>query len=152
MAKESTKHLDIWYFDSYASRHIYNNKCFFSNFCLKSYKFIIAKREIIKSKKTGTIYLSIYNRSIIIFNNIVYILKCNSNLILLGPLQELTITYYDHLKQMILKQEGNTIGLASKYKNHFILDTKITKKVMIIKEKRLLTYLQSQNSQIRLQH
>ena len=37
--------------------------------------------------------------------NVVYTLKCNSNLILLGQLQESDIWYHDHPNSIILKQK-----------------------------------------------
>lgn len=152
MAKKTTKDLDTWYLNSYVSKHICNNKHFFSDLHLKSYKFITVGREIIRSKKTGIVYLSMCNGVTITFNNFTYTLRWDSNLILLIQLWELDITYYDYLERMILKQGGNTIRLASKYKNFFILDTKTTKKVMITKKKGRPTYFQSQNRQIRLWH
>ncbi len=45
---------------------------------------MIMGEEIIRSDKVGIIYLLIYSKAIIILNNISYILKCNSKLILLG--------------------------------------------------------------------
>lgn len=124
------------YLDSYVLRHICNNKLFFLDLRLKSYEFVTAKGKIIRSNEIDIIYLSNRNGVIITFINVAYTPKCNSNFILLGQLQESGITYYKHLNYMILKQRDNTIGLASRLKNFFILDTKTVKKMIIIQKKR----------------
>lgn len=81
MTRKTSKDLDIRYFNFCASRYICNNKQFFLNFWLKSYKFEIVGGEITRSKEVGSIYLPIYSRVIITLNNIIYALRCHFNLI-----------------------------------------------------------------------
>lgn len=73
ITKETNKSLEACYLDSCASRHIYNNKLFFSDLHLKSYKFVIAGGEIIRSDEMGTIHFHNRNRVTITLNNVTYI-------------------------------------------------------------------------------
>lgn len=88
--------------------------------------------EIIRSEDISSVHFPTYSGTIITLNHITYTPRCNSNLILLGQLRELGITYYDYPTQMILKQGGNTIESASRHKNFFVLNTKASKKAMIV--------------------
>lgn len=153
MTKKISQNLDnAWYLDFCASRHICNNKHFFSDFRPTSYEFVTAGEEIIRSEKVGSVHLFTHSRTIITRNNVAYTPRCDSNIISLCQLRESGITYHDHHEQMILKQKGNTIRSASRYKNFFILDTKASEKTMIIQEKDRLMYIQSQIAQIKICH
>ncbi len=153
MTRETEDSEDSWYLDSCASRHICNDKRFFSDLRPKSYEFMTAGGDIIRSEEVGNVRLPTCS-GLLILNNVAYTPRCNSNLISLGQLRESGITYYDHPEQMILKQGGNTIGSASRHKNLFTLDTPKTTadKAMIIQGRGRPTYLQSQNPQINLCH
>lgn len=85
MARE-IEDLDAWYLDSYTSRHICNDKYFSLDLRLKSYEFLTAGGEIIRSEEVGSVYLPTNTIVTIIPKNITYMLICNSNLILLGQL------------------------------------------------------------------
>ena len=74
-----------WYLNSCASRHICNNHEIFVNFYPKSYKFITASRNIIRSKQVGTVFFPLKN-GILTLSNIAYVPEYNSNLIFLGQL------------------------------------------------------------------
>lgn len=81
---------------------------------------MIAKKEIIRLEKIGLVYLLTNIRVIIIPKNMAYILRYDFNFILLSQLTELGITYHNHLKYIILKQEKNPIRFINKCKNFFI--------------------------------
>ena len=152
MTREVNKVQNTWYLNSCTSRYICNNKLFFLNLHPKSYKFVKAGREIIRSYKMDTILLSTCNGTTITVNNITYIPRYNFNLISLGQLREVGIIYHDNSKQMMLKQRGNIIESRNRFKNLFILDTKTNIKMMMTLEKGWPNYLKSQNPQIRLWH
>lgn len=94
---------------THTSRYICNDKHLFSDLQLKSYKFVIVGGEIIRSEEVGLVHLLTHNGIIITLNNIAYIPRSDSNLILLGQFFESEIIYHDHLEKMILKQRRNTI-------------------------------------------
>lgn len=152
MTRETNKNMNVWYLDSCASRQICSDKRHFSDLRSKSYKFVIAGGEIIRSEEVGSIHLSTQSGAIITINNVTYRPRCNPNLISLGQLRESGITYHDHPDRMILKQGGNIIGSASKQRNLFTLDTKSTEKAMIVQGRGRPTYFQSQNPKTRLWH
>lgn len=72
--------------------------------------------------------------------NIVYIPKCNSNLILLGQFWELGILYHNYPKSLILKQRRSILGIANREKNLFILKTGPIGKVMLVQRRSRPTY------------
>lgn len=111
-----------WYLDSYTSKHIYNNHKKFVGLRLKTFKFIMANGNIIRSIQVGTIILFFENNSNLIFTNIVHTLKCDSKLIFLCQLWDTRILYHNYAKYIVLKQKGKTIGLVTKKKNLFILN------------------------------
>lgn len=75
---------DTWYLDSGALRYICNNRELFLDIGSKNYKFIMIESKIIYSQKVSTIHLLFQSKKItIMLLNIIYGLKCNSNLILL---------------------------------------------------------------------
>lgn len=59
------------------------------------------------------------NRLDIIFSNITFALKCNSNLISFGQLREARISYHNHSESMILKKTKNIISLTQRKKDIF---------------------------------
>lgn len=141
MTRETNENTNAWYFNFYISQHICNNKQFFSNLFSKSYEFIIARGDIIRSKEIGSINLSTQSRAIINLNSIAYILQYDFNWISLSQLQESGITYHDHPNWMILKEGENIIRSASRHRNLFALDIKSTRKTMIIQERGQPNYL-----------
>lgn len=152
MTKKIKELEDVWYFDSYALRHIYNKKRFFSNLWSKNYEVVTVEGKIIRFKKRDSIRLPTCSKLTITFNNYAYTPRYDFILIFLGQLQKSGIFYHNYLKQIILRQGEKSIRLASRFKYLFILDIEITDKTMIIQEKRCLTELQSQNLYIRLWH
>lgn len=135
MARE-IKDLDTWYIDSYVLRHICNDKGFFSELRPKSYQLVTARREIIKLEEIDSVHFLTNTKATITLKNVTYMPTCNSNLILLTQLRELGITYHNHPKYMILKQEESSIRSASRNKNFFILDMKTTNKKVMINQRR----------------
>ena len=100
-----------------------------------------------------TIVLPLENSSELTLSNVAYAPECDSNLISLGQLREIGISYHDHPGCMVLKQGGNVIGAATRKKNLFVLDTQSpSDKAMLVKRRRRPTYLLSKNLQIRLWH
>lgn len=67
--------------------------------------------------------------------NIVYALKCDSNLISLEQFYDSEISYRNHPDSMILKQRGNIFKIANKHKNFFDLKTNFKAKAMLMREK-----------------
>ncbi len=139
-----------WYLDSCTSRHICNNHEIFADLRPKSYKFVTAGSNIIRSKQVGTVILPLENGTLTL-TNVASAPEYDSNLISPGQLQETGISYHNHPECMVLKQRGKTIGLATKRKNLFILN-QIPGKTMLIKGRGRPTYLLSKNLQIRLWH
>ena len=142
-----------WYFDSCASRHICNSQEKFADLCPKTYEFVTAGGDIIRSKQVGTVIPPLENGLQLTLCNVAYALECDSNLISLGQLQETGILYHDHPKCIVLKQEGSIIGSATRRKNLFVLNTQLPLgKAILVKERGRPTYLLSKNPQIRLWH
>lgn len=94
---------DVWYLNSCISRHICDSQEKFVDFQLKTYKFVTAGRDIIRSEQVETVILTLENGLQLIFSNIAYTLEYNSNLISLGQLQETGILYHDYSKCIVLK-------------------------------------------------
>ena len=138
-----------WYLDSCALRHIYNNHEKFVDLRPKTYEFIMAGSNIIRSSQIRTVTLLLENGSNLTLTNVAYTPECNSNLISLGQLRVTGISYHYHTECMVLKQEGKTIGLATKRKNLFILNTQIaSSKTILVKGRGRLTYQLSSNLQV----
>ena len=91
-----------WYLDPYASRYIYNNHKSFSNLQSKLDKFVTIGRNIIRLNQVKIVTLPLENNLELILSNVADTLKCNFNLILLGQLQETSISYHDHPKYIVL--------------------------------------------------
>lgn len=98
----------------------------------KNYKFIIVGGKVIRSQEAGKVYLSLQNGTTMTLLNVIYTSKCNSNLILLGQLQELGILYHNYPNSIILKQKGSTLRMAGRYKNLFIFGTSLKEKAMLV--------------------
>ena len=138
-----------WYLDSCTSRHICNNHEKFVDLRPKTYEFITAGGNIIRSSQIGTVTLSLKNGSNLTLSNVAYTPECDSNLISLGQLRETGISYHNPAKCMVLKQKGKTIGLATRRKNLFILKTQTTpSKTMLVKSRGRPTYQLSSNPQV----
>lgn len=142
---------NIWYLDSCALRHICNNRKLFLDIRSKNYKFIMAGGKIIYSQKVGIVHLTLLSgKTKMTLLNVEYAPKCDFNLISLGQLRESGISYHNHLNSMALKQGGSILKVANKHKNLFVLETGLKTKAMVMKKRDKLTYLLSQNPQIRL--
>ena len=135
-----------WYLDSCASRHICNNLEKFVDLRPKTYKFITAGGNIIRSSQIGTVTFLLKNGSNLTLTNVAYTPEYDSNLISLGQLRETGISYHDHAEYMVLKHEGKTIGLATSRKNLFILNIQIApSKTMLVKGRGRPIYRLSSN-------
>lgn len=66
--------------------------------------------------------ISLSGSTIVKFHNVALALNCDSNLILLGQLQENRITYHDNPMSMILIKNGKVVTKAKREQNLFILD------------------------------
>ena len=142
---------NIWYLDSCASRHICNNRELFLDIRSKNYKFIMARGKIIYSQKVGIVHFTLLSGKITMtLLNVEYAPKCDFNLISLGQLCESGILYHNHPNSMALKQGKSTLKVANRHKNLFVLETGLKIKAMFMKNKDRLTFLLSQNLQIRL--
>ena len=113
----------MWYLDFYTSKHICTNQDRFADLQPKTYEYLTAGGDIIQLDQVETVIFSLKNSSKLIFPNVTYTPNFNSNLISLGQLQENSIAYYDYPESMILKQGRKQIGLATRRKNLFVLDT-----------------------------
>lgn len=76
----------VWYLDSCASRHICNSQEKFTDLHPKTYEFVTADGEIIRSEQVGTVILPLENGSQLTLSNVAYAPECDSNLISLGQL------------------------------------------------------------------
>lgn len=143
---------DTWYLDSYASRHICNNNNLFSDIHTKNYKFITAGGEIIWCQEVGMVHFLLETGTTMTLLNVAYTPKRDSNLISLDQLQELGISYHNHLDSMILKQRKSILGVVSREKNLFILETIPIERAMLIWGRGQSTYHLSANAKIWLWH
>lgn len=66
--------------------------------------------DIIRSEKVDIIKLALLNESDMIFSNIAFALRLDSNLISCSQLKEARISYHNHLVSMILKKAGDIIS------------------------------------------
>lgn len=99
----------------------------------------------------GIVTLPMQGKKIImILLNIIYAPKKNSNLISFGQLHKSEILYHDQPNFIIVKKERNTLVVANRYKNFFVLET--SPKVMLMQGKVWSTYFLSLKAQIRLWH
>lgn len=73
----------------------------------------------------GHMSISLADGTTIKLQNVGLVPVCNSNLILLGQLQENGITYHDDPSLMTLMRGGKTIARAKKSHNLFTLDLAI---------------------------
>ena len=85
-----------WYLDLCILRYIYNNRERFVDLRPKSYKFVTARRNIIRSSQVETITLSPENGLQFTLSNVNFTPECDSNLISLGQLRETGISYHDY--------------------------------------------------------
>lgn len=63
---------------------------------------MIVYGDIIRLKKVDTIQLALINRLDITLSNVVFTLRCNSNLISLNQLREARILYHNYPENIIL--------------------------------------------------
>lgn len=142
----------IWYLASYALRHICNNRDLFWDIYIKNYEFITAGGEIIWSQEVGKVHFLLQINTTMTLLNVTYTLKCDSNLISLDQLRESSISYYDHPNLMIFKERRTVLGVVSRKKNVFVLETNSIHKAMLVQGRSWLTYCLSTNPKIRLEH
>lgn len=84
----------------------------------------------------GKVILSLENGLYLNLFNIAYTPECNSNFISLDQLQESSILYYNHLKYIVLKQEGSLIRSTIRKENLFVFNTQsLPSKAMLTKGK-----------------
>lgn len=129
----------------------------FSSTCAKSIDFIIGVGQIIGTEEVGTLFIPLSGGTIVKIHNVALAPDCDSNLILLGQLQESGITYHDNSTLMILMRNGKVIAKAKRKWNVFIPNLAIpnqamSAKVMAIRGKCHPTHLVSKNKQIWLWH
>lgn len=84
--KANKKANNTWYLDFYALKYICNNRRLFLDMRINNNEFITTEGEIIQSLKVETIYFHLQIGIIMTLLNIIYVPKCNSNLILLGQI------------------------------------------------------------------
>lgn len=91
--------------------------------------FIIVASQVIYKEQVETVLIPLQNKTINL-QNIVLAIKCNSNLIFLGQLQESKISFYDNLSSMTLMKDEKVIAQARRSRNLFVLDLASSKKAM----------------------
>lgn len=92
----------------------------------------MARKNIIRSNQVGTVIFPLINSMQLTFSNVTFALKYDSNLISLGQLQEIGISYHNYSEQMLLRQAGKTIGSAIKKKKLFIFNTQTPSRKMTL--------------------
>lgn len=97
------KQFEIWYLDLSMSRYICNNQEKFVDLWAKTYKFVTARRDIIRSEQVETIILPLENSSQLILTNIAYTPDYNSNLIFFSQFWETGISYHNYPEYILLK-------------------------------------------------
>lgn len=90
------------------------------------------------------------NKLDIIFSNITFALKCNSNLISFGQLKEARISYHNYSESMILKKTKNIINLIQRKKDFFLNLKNNANKIIIIQKRGQPTYLLGKDLELRL--
>lgn len=136
MTQETSIHQGSQSLNFCASRYICNKRESFFSLYLKSYGFVTADRDSIRSKKMAIIKLTLLNQLDMILSNIAFAPRCNFNLISLSQLREIRILYYDYPKSIILKKAEIIIGSIQRKKNLFILNLQINVNKIIISQKR----------------
>lgn len=96
--------------------------------------------------------LSFLTKKFIELLNIVLTRGCDSNLILLGQINENGITHEDNLLRIILIKNGKVIANATRSYNLFIFDCTTQGKVILLYRKNKSIHLVSQNKRIRIWH
>lgn len=76
----------VYYLDSSALRHICNSHERFIDLRLKTYEFVIASGDIIRSNQVGIVMLPLKNDAQLTLSNVTYNPKCDFNLIFLDQL------------------------------------------------------------------
>lgn len=152
----------VWYLNSYAFRHLTNNKDLFVNKLRPKYfDFTITSGQTLRTKSVGTIAIPLVDGSFIRLEGVAYVFEYNSNLILLGQLRDNNIIYVDNKDTITLVQESHTIAHVRKNQNLFIFDLVILNKVMQVIQlskvimtqgQRLLIYLISKNEKVQIRH
>lgn len=156
MVKESRMQAPkgTWYFDSYTSHHLTNNKdLFIDDLQLKYLDFTTAGGQILCAESIGTIAIPLADRSSIELHNVAYAPDCDSNLILLGQLRDSGIKYIDNNEAMTLVQSGRIIAQTRRDRNLFILDLLATpNQAMQVIGRGRPTHLISKNKKVRVWH
>lgn len=145
--------------DLCASRHLWNNPRLFTNTPAKKINFIIIVSQVIWIEKIYTIFILLEDGITIEKHNIALAPGCNLNLILLGQLQESSITYSNDPSLMTLLKGGRTITCSKKSHNLFTFDLTMLSQIMSTISKAMAiiswgqpTYFVNKNKHIRLWH
>lgn len=150
LTADEQKQWELWYLNSYTLRQICNSEEKFAKLRLKTYKYVTFEGTIIKSNQFKTVIFPLVNGMQLTLSNVTFAPIYDSNIIWLGQLQEISISYHDHSEQMLLRQAGKIIGSAKRKRNLFILNTETpSRKMILIKDQDQLLYLWSKNSPIR---
>ena len=157
-----TKAKPIWDLDSYVSCHLTNNQnIFVGKIQPKTWNFTTAGRQIIWSKVVGTIQIVLTGGSSIQLEGVALVPEYESNLILLGQLQDNKITYHDNSASMLLMQDGKPIAYVKRNRNLFVLDFAMPGQIMQVNGianattttgQRRLTHLVSCSKKLRVWH
>lgn len=128
----------------------------------KSINFVTAAGQVIRTEEIGTVSIPLAKGKTIELHNVAIIPGCDSNLILLGQLQESGITFHDNILAMTLMRNRKVIAQAKRDRNLFTLNLAQPGKAMAIisKQPKAMamtrqgrpTHLVSQNKRIRLWH
>ena len=141
-----------WYIDSGASSHITNQRHLFVSLEPHRQAFSVANGKTILSTDKGTIELQTSTRELIRIENVVYVPKCDSNLLSLGQLRQSGITYHDDNHEMTLRRDGKTIARALRVGNLYILDTTRTGMTLTVNDRGRPTYLCGPTAELDLWH
>lgn len=103
-----------------------------------------------RAKRIETIAIPLEDRFSIELCNITYAPKCDSNLISLRQLCDISIIYIDNAKAMTLMQSRYPIAHIRQDQNLFILDLITPNRAMLATRPRRPTYLVSKNKKVRV--
>lgn len=88
------------------------------------------------TEEISIVLIPLAGRNNIELHNVALVVRCDSNLILLGKFYESGNTYHDNLKAVILIGNGEVIVWAKRDQNLFILDfTQLGKAMIVISKK-----------------
>ncbi len=112
-----------WFLDSFASRHLCNDRRLFSNIRAKSIDFVTAAGQVIRKEEISIVSIPLSGGVTIELLNVALAPICDSNLIPFDQLREIGITYHDNPTAMTLMRNGKIVANAKRERNLFILDS-----------------------------